>query len=173
MADSDRPTQVSPRPDVQRNDPVVITDPSYEAETPEPPLVENRPRHRSEDPHLVEEHRILPAKTSTMAVFALVVGLTALYAFLTVVLAPLALVLSIVGLLLGIGGVRRAREQGVTGKGVAISGIVLSVIALVGSIVLAAGVTTFLNDDAAVQRLENRVQDLRDGLPRDVEIPQP
>ncbi len=173
MANNDRLSQDSPGPDVHRDGPVVITDPSYDSDAAEPPLVESRPRHRNGDPQLVEEHRILPAKTSTMAVFALVVGLTAFYAFLTVLLSPLALVLSIVGLLLGIGGLRRASEQGVTGKGVAISGIVLSVIALVGSIVLAAGVTTFLNDDAAVQRLENRVQDLRDGLPTDVEIPQP
>ena len=130
---------------------------------------EGHGRH-AKGPPVVEEHRIKPAKTSTAAVFALILGLTALYAVLTVLLSPIGLVLSIVGLVLGIIGFRATRTMGVTGKGVAITGIVLSVVALVGSLIIAAGVTFFLNDEDAVQRLENGVEDLRDDLPQDVEL---
>jgi hypothetical protein len=173
MASMDRSSQTNAGSGIRRDDPVVITDPTHSSEASRTKPAAQGPRHRSGDPEVVEEQRIVPAKTSTMAVLALVIGLTALYAFLSVILSPLGLVLAVVGMLLGIGGIRRAREQGVTGKYVAVSGFVLSSIALIGSIVLAAGVATFLNDDAAVQRLENSVQELRDDLPEEVDIPQP
>ncbi|HVQ87027.1 MAG TPA: DUF4190 domain-containing protein [Actinomycetes bacterium] len=121
----------------------------------------------------IDEKRVKPAKTSIAAVFALIVGLSAVYAVLTVLLSPVGLVLSLIGIALGIAGIRMTRQIGVTGRGVATSGLVLSVIALIGSIVLAAGVTTFLNDDAAVNRLENGVENMRQNLPQDVNIPQP
>ena len=38
---------------------------------------------------------------------------------------------------------------------------------------LAAGVTFFLNDDQAVNRLEQKVQQLRDQLPDNINVPQP
>lgn len=38
---------------------------------------------------------------------------------------------------------------------------------------LAAGVSIFINDDQAVNRLEQKVQELRDNLPDDVNVPQP
>jgi hypothetical protein len=117
------------------------------------------------DRSVVQEVRIKPAKTSTVAVFALVFGLTALYAVLTVILSVVGLICALVGIALGIWGIRRAAEQGVTGKGVAVSGLVLSAVALVGFIAFAAGVSTFFNDEDAVQRLENQVDQLRNDLP--------
>jgi hypothetical protein len=54
---------------------------------------------------------------------------------------------------------------------VAIGGLVLSVIALILAIVAAAGVTTVLNNDKAVNRLDRQVQNLRDNLPSQVPTP--
>jgi CHASE1-domain containing sensor protein len=65
------------------------------------------------------------------------------------------------------------RRPEVTGRGVAIGGLTLSIVALLLGIVVAAGVTTFLNDETAVQRLENRIQELRNDLPQRIEIPTP
>lgn len=170
MASSESTGPRHARTNVHDERPVVITDPGYDAATEhDERRAESAPRN-SERENVVEEHRIKPAKTSTAAVFSLICGLTAVYAVLTVLLSPIGMVLSIVGLLLGYFGIRAARTMGVTGKGVAISGIVLSLIGLVGSIVIAAGVTFFLNDEDAVQRFENSVEDLRDDLPQDVDI---
>ncbi|WP_177891252.1 DUF4190 domain-containing protein [Vallicoccus soli] len=120
------------------------------------------------------EHRVShkPAKTSAAAVFALVFGLAALLSVLTVILSPLGLVLGIIGIVLGIVGMKMAGRVGVTGKGVAIGGLVLSILAVLLAAVLAAGVTTFLNDEGAVDRLEQRIENLRDDLPQDVEVPE-
>jgi hypothetical protein len=41
------------------------------------------------------------------------------------------------------------------------------------AITAAVGVTTFLDNQNAVDRLENRVQDLRDNLPDKADVPQP
>lgn len=153
--------------------PVVIPDPRSDRDAAAAHERKARRDEREGQQPLVEEHRIKPAKTSTAAVFSLVVGLTALYAVLTILLSPFGLVLSIVGLLLGYFGIRATRKMGVTGKGVAAAGIVLSLVALVGSILIAAGVTFFLNDDEAVQRFENGVENIRDDLPEDVDVPQP
>jgi 1,4-dihydroxy-2-naphthoate octaprenyltransferase len=124
--------------------------------------------------HVVpEEHRTRPAKTSTTAVFALVFGLLALVFALTVVLSPVALILGIVGIVLGVLGLKAVRRVGITGRGVAVSGLVLSVIAvlLVGAV--AAGVITALNNESAVNWMEERVNDLRDQIPEDIEIDTP
>jgi membrane-bound ClpP family serine protease len=106
------------------------------------------------------------AKTSPAAAFALVLGVAALVCVLTVIFAPVGLVLGIIGLILGIVALRMTRRPGVTGRGVAIGGLVLSVIAVLVAIAFAAGVTTFLNNEKAVDRLERQVEDLRDKLPR-------
>jgi hypothetical protein len=112
-------------------------------------------------------------KTSAAAVFSLVFGLSALLAVLTLILTPLALVLSLIGIALGAVAFSMIRRPEVTGRGVAIGGLTLSIVALLLGIVVAAGVTTFLNDETAVQRLENRIQELRNDLPQRIEIPTP
>jgi uncharacterized membrane protein len=113
------------------------------------------------------------ARTSVAAVFSLMVGLVALLAVLTLVLTPVAIVLAVVGLFLAVIGSRNTRRVDVTGRGVAVFGAVLSLLALALSVLVIIGVTTFLNDDAAVDRLETRVQQLRDDLPQTVDIPRP
>ncbi len=121
----------------------------------------------------LEEQRttVKPAKTSAAAVFSLVFGLSALLSVLTILLAPLAIILAIIGIILGVMGMKMAKRAGVTGKGVAIGGLVLSVIALLLAATAAIGITTFLNNDSAVNRLDKQVQKLRDNLPTKVEVP--
>ena len=92
---------------------------------------------------------------------------------LTVVLSPAGLVLGLIGLVVSIAGIVMAGKPFVTGKALAVGGLVLSGLALLLSGALAAGVTFFLNDSSAVDRLEQQVQDLRDELPSDVEVPTP
>ncbi len=146
---------------------------SYQPD-PQRPYVANQPPPQViRDPEPVYEERVRPAKTSAAAAFALVFGVSALLSVLTVIVGPLGIVLAIIGIILGIVGSRNARRVGVTGKGVATGGLVLSVIALLIAGLLAAGVTFFLNDDQAVNRLEQKVQQLRDQLPDNINVPQP
>lgn len=120
-----------------------------------------------------EDVRTKPAKTSAAATFSLVFGVSALLSVLTLVLAPLALLLGVIGIVLGVVGLKMTRRVGVTGKGLAIGGLVLSVVAVLLAATAAIGITSFLNDDRAVAKMERQVEQLRDQLPTDVEIPQP
>jgi hypothetical protein len=108
--------------------------------------------------------RTVAAKTSAAAAFALVFGVASLISVGTVILSVVGLVLGLIGIVLGIVGMRMARRPGVTGRGVAIGGLVLSAIAVLLALAFAAGVTTFLNDEGAVDRLQQQVDDLRDRL---------
>ncbi|MEH1058428.1 hypothetical protein AB0I37_08785 [Micromonospora purpureochromogenes] len=105
-----------------------------------------------------------PAKTSAAATFALVFGVAALFSVLTAILAWIGLLLGIIGVILGIVGLKMSRRPGVTGRGVAIGGLVLSVLAVLLGLALAAGISTFVNDEGAVDRLQQQVDDLRDRL---------
>jgi hypothetical protein len=126
-------------------------------------------------PVVVEEERVVtkPARTSAAAAFALAFGVAAFVCVLIVILSPVGLVLGIIGLILGVLGLRAARRVGITGKGVAIAGLVLSALAIVISIAFAAGVVTVLNNDSAVERIEQQVDKMRDKIPDNVEVPQP
>lgn len=120
----------------------------------------------------VQTRMTTPAKTSAAAVFAVVFGLSALLSVLTVVLVPLGLVLSLIGIVLGIIGIRNADRIQVTGRGTAIGGLVLSIIAALLGGAMALGVTYFLNDERALDRVEQQLQDWRDDLPTEVDLPQ-
>ncbi|PWR06735.1 hypothetical protein DKT68_21535 [Micromonospora acroterricola] len=104
------------------------------------------------------------AKTSAAATFALVFGVSGLISVLTAILAWLGLVLGIIGIILGIVGLKMSRRPGVTGRGVAIGGLVLSILAVLIGLGLAAGISTFLNNEGAVDRLQQQVDNLRDRL---------
>lgn len=127
------------------------------------------------EPAVEVEQRVItkPARTSVAAAFALIFGLAALISVLTVILSPVGLVLAIIGLILGVIGIRMARRTGITGKGVAIGGLVLSLIAVLVSVTIAVGATTVLNNDNAVNRLQHQVDKLRDKLPEKVTVPTP
>lgn len=105
------------------------------------------------------------AKTSTAAAFALVFGVSALVTALTAILTVVSVPLGVIGVILGIVGMKMAREPAVTGRGVAVGGLVLSILALLVAAAFAVGITTVLNDEGAVNRLERQVEDLRDRLP--------
>ncbi|QYA99959.1 DUF4190 domain-containing protein (plasmid) [Rhodococcus sp. USK10] len=137
------------------------------------PGVDDRPV--DDRPVAVEEQRVVtkPARTSAAAAFALAFGVAAFVCVLIVILSPVGLVLGIVGLVLGVFGLRAARRVGITGKGVAIAGLVLSALAIVISIAFAAGMVTVLNNDSAVDRIEQQLDQMRDKLPDHVEVPQP
>jgi len=132
------------------------------------------------DNNVVEERNIeqrttepKPAKTSAAAAFALALGVAALVLVLTVLLAPVALILGIIGIILGVVGLKMAKKVGITGKGVALAGLVLSAIAVLLAGALAIGLTTFLNNEGAVNRLERQVEQLKDKLPDNVDVPTP
>lgn len=55
----------------------------------------------------------------------------------------------------------------------AIADIVLGAVAVVVSISFATGAVTVLNNDNAVDRIEQQIDKMRDKLPDDVEVPQP
>lgn len=105
------------------------------------------------------------AKTSTAATFALVFGVSALISSLTVILSAVGFILGIIGVVLGIFGLRMTRRPGVTGRSIAIGGLALSILAVLVAIAFAAGATTFLNNEDAVNWLQDRVEQMRDDLP--------
>ncbi|MEH0845607.1 hypothetical protein V6U81_24770 [Micromonospora sp. CPCC 205711] len=105
-----------------------------------------------------------PAKTSAAATFALVFGVAALLSVLSAILAWIGLILGIIGVVLGLVGLKMSRRPGVTGRGVAIGGLVLSALAVLLGLALAAGISTFVNNQGAVDRLQQQVDDLRDKL---------
>lgn len=104
-------------------------------------------------------------KTSVAAAFALALGVAALVLVLTVVLSPLGALFGIIGLILGVVGIRAARQPARTGKGVAITGLVFSIVALLLVAAAAVGVVTFLNDPGAVGQLQQQVEQLRGQVP--------
>lgn len=127
---------------------------------------------RTSDDRVDHEHRE-PAKTSAAAAFSLVFGVSALLSALTIILGPLGLVLGIIGIVLGIFGIRYGGTPGVTGRGVAIGGLVLSVLAVLVGGLITIGVSFFLNDQSALDRLEaelgQQLDDLRGQLPEDID----
>jgi len=102
------------------------------------------------------------AKTSAAATFALVFGLAALFCALTAILSPAALLFGVIGVVLGIVGLAMAKRPGVTGKGVAIGGLVTALLGLLLGGAVLAGASVLVNDERRLDQLQNRVDDLRD-----------
>lgn len=110
------------------------------------------------------------AKTSAAATFALVFGLAALFCALTAILSPAAVVFGLIGIVLGIVGLKMAKRPGVTGKGVAIGGLVTAVLGLlIGGAVL-AGLSAVVNDEQRLDQLQNQIEDLRGDVPSTGEL---
>ena len=110
------------------------------------------------------------AKTSAAATFALVFGLAALFCALTAILSPAAVVFGVLGVVLGIVGLAMAKRPGVTGKGVAIGGLVTAVLGLLLGGAVLAGASVLVNDERRLDQLQNRVDDLRADLPSTDEL---
>ena len=105
------------------------------------------------------------AKTSAAAAFALVFGLSALFCALTAILAPAAVLFGLIGLVLGIAGMKMAKRPGVTGRGVALGGLVTAVLGLLLGAAVLAGLAVVVNDEGALTRITNQVEQLQDRLP--------
>ena len=112
------------------------------------------------------------AKTSAAAVFSLVFGLAALFCALTAILSPAAVVFGIIGIVLGVVGLKMAKRVGVTGKGVAIGGLVTAVLGLLLGGAVIAGLSALVNDEQRLDQLQNRIENLRDDLPSTGEVRQ-
>ncbi len=115
--------------------------------------------------HPAGELRTAPAKTSAAAVFSLVFGLAALFCALTAILSPAAVVFGLLGIVLGIVGLKMAKRVGVTGKGVAIGGLVTAVLGLLLGGAVIAGLSALVNDERRLDQLQNRIDDLRTEVP--------
>lgn len=111
------------------------------------------------------DHDVHTAKTSAAAVFALVFGLAALFCALTAILSPAAVVFGIIGIILGIVGLKMAKRVGVTGKGVAIGGLVTAVLGLLLGGAVIGGLSALVNDESRLDQLQNRIENLRADVP--------
>ena len=119
----------------------------------------------------VEEVRpARPAKTSAAAVFGLVFGLAALFCALTGILAPAAILFGLIGLVLAVVGLKMAKRVGVTGRGVALGGLVTAVLGLILGGVVLAGITAVVNDQRQLDRIQNYIDDARAELPSTDEV---
>ena len=116
------------------------------------------------------EHRTKPAKTSAAATFALVFGLAALFCALTAILAPAAVLFGLIGIVLGIVGMKKAKLLGVTGKGVALGGLVTAVLGLLLGGAVLAGAAVLVNSESGLNRLEGEIQKLQDKAPSTSEV---
>ena len=110
------------------------------------------------------------AKTSAAAVFALVFGLAARFCALTAFLSTAAVLFGLIGIVLGIVGLKMAKRPGVTGKGVAIGGLVTAVLGLLLGGAVIAGASVLVNDEQRLDQLQNQVEDLRNDLPSTAEL---
>jgi membrane-bound ClpP family serine protease len=126
-------------------------------------------RTRAGDP-IVEARPPRPAKTSAAAAFALVFGLAALFCALTGLLAPAAVVFGIIGLVLAVVGIKMAKRTGITGKGVAIGGLVTALIGLILGGVVLAGATAVVNNQKQLDRVQRYIDDARSNLPSTDEV---
>lgn len=126
--------------------------------------------HDDTDRHQGVEHRVVPArtkpaKTSAAAVFGLVFGLAALFCALTGILAPVAILLGVIGLLVSIAGFKMTKRLGVTGKGVALGGLLTSLLGLALGAAVLAGAAAVVNDEARLDQLQNWLDDARENAP--------
>ena len=114
---------------------------------------------------LVDARPSRPAKTSAAAAFALVFGLAALFCALTALLSPVAIVFGLIGIVLALAAFKMTKKPGVTGKGVAIGGLVTSILGLVLGGVVLGGLAAVVNDEAQLDRIQGYVDDARAKLP--------
>jgi hypothetical protein len=110
-------------------------------------------------------------KTSAAAVFALVFGLSALFCALTAFLAPLGVAFGLIALILGIVGIVMSNRPGVTGKGVAIGGLVTGLLGLLLGAAILVGAAVYFNDPENIDRIERQLEQLREDLPTEVPSP--
>lgn len=127
---------------------------------------------RTDRHHTVYSSKDVPKlKTSAAATFALVFGLSALFSVLSLVLAPLALPFALIGLVLGLVGMRKARLPHVTGSGLAVTGLVMSVLTLLLIVAAAVGVFALKDNEAFIDELNQRIDSVSESVPTEVPSP--
>lgn len=112
----------------------------------------------------------LPHKTSSAAAFALVFGLAALFCALTAILSPAAVLFGLIGIVLGIVGMKMAKRPNVTGRGVAIGGLVTAILGLLLGGAVLGGITAIVNNQNALDRISTQVDKLKAQLPSGSEV---
>jgi predicted PurR-regulated permease PerM len=118
-----------------------------------------------------DSHDVPKLKTSAAAVFALIFGLSALICVLSLIFAPVALPLALIGLILGIVGIRKAKLAHVTGRGVAITGLVMSILALLLWIAAAIGLAIVANSPGLLDQVNQFYEDAQQNLPDELPAP--
>lgn len=89
--------------------------------------------------------RCRPTRTSGMAILSLVAGIVGLF-------LPM-FVLSIIAIISGVVGLRRTKDQGTTGKGIAIAGLTLGAVGTCLSILLTVNIVLLVTEDRRKQSL--------------------
>jgi hypothetical protein len=84
-------------------------------------------------------------RTSTFATLGLIFGLAAMFATLTGLLAPIGVGLGVIGGAIAAGGLVGASRRGVTGHGVALLGLVCSLVAIVLGVLAISGHVSWLD----------------------------
>lgn len=110
------------------------------------------------------------AKTSAAAVFALVFGLAALFCALTAILSPAAVLFGIIGLVLAFVGMKMAKKPGVTGRGVAIGGLVTALLGLILGGVVLGGLASVVNNKTQLDRIQGFLDKQQAKLPSTGEV---
>lgn len=114
------------------------------------------------------------AKTSAAAVFAVVFGLSSVIVGLLLVLAPIAIVFGLLAMILGVIGMRNARKSNVddgtlvTGRGVAIGGLLLGLLGLLLGVAVLVGAAALLSERVNLERVERGLQNLREEIPSEL-----
>lgn len=140
-----------------------------------------RPDHHPEQPvapvpapareqHLPDSRPAPAAKTSSATVFGLVFGLAALFCAFTAILSPAAVLFGIIGLILAIAGPKMAKRPGITGKSVAVGGLVTALRGLILGGVVLGGLATFLNDKTQLDRIQSYLDKQQAKLPSAGEV---
>ena len=120
----------------------------------------------------LREHEavLATAKTSAAATFGLVFGLASLFCALTAILAPAAVLFGLIGLVLGLVGVKKGKLPHVTGHKVAIGGVVTALLGLLLGAAVLAGAAAIVNNEGALNRISNQIDDLRGQLPSSSQV---
>jgi hypothetical protein len=90
---------------------------------------------------------VYSGRTSFFAALGLILGVTAVYASLSGRLAPVGVAAGVLGVLLSGGGLAAGTRRGVSGRGVAMLGMLLSLAGVVLAILAMNNVTSWLNSD--------------------------
>lgn len=118
-----------------------------------------------------DSHDVPKLKTSAAAVFSLIFGLSALICILSLIFSPAALPLALIGLVLGIVGMRKAKLPHVTGKGVAITGLVMSILTLLLVIAAFIGLAIVANSPGLVDQINQFYDQAQQNLPDELRAP--